>query len=87
MSETHAIDLQPPKLVTVRQICEAIPSLRPRTVRYWIQQARPREVSQNGRRSTLAGNGLGRAVIRRGGLTLVDWDLFLQWLYEGRVDA
>lgn len=74
-------------LVSVNQLLEMYPAIKPRTLRYWIQQATDREVSESGTPRTLPGNGLGRAVIRKGRVTLIDADAFREWLYEGRLSA
>ena len=76
-----------PRLVSVSQLLELYPAIKPRTLRYWIQNAAERDVSENGSRRTLPGNGLGRAVIRKGRVTLIDVDAFNAWLYEGRLSA
>lgn len=75
------------ELVTTERICELYPAIKPRTLRYWLQCARDRTVSENGEQRTIEGNGLGRAVIRKGRLYLIDLALFNEWLYEGRVSA
>jgi hypothetical protein len=73
-----------PNLVRPADLLAAYPAIKDRTLRLWIQQATPREViGKDGRPKTLPGNGLGRAVIRRGRVTLIDADLFREWLYEG----
>jgi hypothetical protein len=56
------------------------------TLRYWVQKASPRQVSQGGHRQTLAGNGLEPAIIRKGRIVLIDEDLFLAWLYQHKAD-
>ena len=72
-----------PNLVSVSELSAMYPAIKPRTLRWWIQSAAPRETSKGGKSITLPGNGLGRAVIRKGRVTLVDADLFRAWLYEG----
>lgn len=72
-----------PNLVTPTQLADLYPALKPRTIRYWLQNASPRTVSENGVKRTIPGNGLGSAVIRKGRVVLVDLDRFQSWLYEG----
>lgn len=74
-------------LVTTERICELYPAIKPRTLRYWLKGAAPRTVHEAGETKVLPGNGLGRAVIRKGRHYLIDLDLFNEWLYEGQVSA
>jgi hypothetical protein len=71
-----------PKLLTPRQLCALYP-IKPRTLKYWIQHSAARNVSQQGQKRTLPGNGLATAIIRKGRLVFIDEDLFLAWLYDG----
>lgn len=80
-------EFKTPRLVSVAQLFDLYPAIKPRTLRYWIQNAADRDVSESGKRETLPGNGLGRAVIRKGRVTLIDLDAFNEWLYEGRLSA
>lgn len=81
------MDRNLPHLVRTKELAALFPAINPRTLRYWIQGAAPREVSENGVARVIPGNGLGRAVIRKGGIVLIDLDLFTEWLYEGRLSA
>jgi hypothetical protein len=49
---------------------------------YWVQHAADREVSRQGKKRTIAGNGLAAAIVRKGRLIFIDEDLFLVWLYQ-----
>jgi hypothetical protein len=71
-----------PNLRTPKEICSLYP-VKIRTLKYWVQHASNREVSCQGRRRTIPGNGLGPAIVRKGRLIFIDEDLFLMWLYEG----
>jgi hypothetical protein len=55
--------------------------IKARTLKYWIQRSVDREVSCQGKRGVLPGNGLAPAVVRKGRIILIDEDLFLAWLY------
>ena len=76
-----------PRLLTLRQLVAAYPAIKLRTLRYWVQKASPRQISQGGHRQTLAGNGLEPAIIRKGRIVLIDEDLFLAWLYQHNSDG
>jgi hypothetical protein len=71
-----------PPLMTLRQLVAAYPAIKLRTLRYWVQHANPRRISQPGRPSALPGNGLGPAIVRKGRIVLIDERLFLAWLYS-----
>jgi hypothetical protein len=75
-----------PHFLTLRQLVAAYPAIKLRTLRYWVQRAAPRDVSQGGRRRTLPGNGLEPAIIRKGRVVFIDEALFLDWLYDRRTD-
>jgi len=72
-----------PNLRTPKELCRLYP-VKIRTLKYWVQHAADREVSCQGRRRTIPGNGLGPAIVRKGRLIFIDEDLFLAWLYEGQ---
>jgi hypothetical protein len=76
-----------PRLLDLRQLVAVYPAIKLRTLRYWVQKASPRQVSQGGRRRTLPGNGLEAAIIRKGRIVLLDEDLFLAWLYKHNSDG
>lgn len=71
-----------PPLMTLRQLVELYPAIKLRTLRYWVQQAVPRSISQGGSRSIRPGNGLESAIVRKGRIVLIDERLFLLWLYN-----
>lgn len=72
-------------LVSPAGLIELYPAIKARTLRYWIENAAPRTVSDGGVQKTLPGNGLGPAVIRKGRVTLIDPERFRAWLFEGQV--
>jgi hypothetical protein len=72
--------------MSLRQLAAAYPAIKLRTLRYWVQHAAPRNVSQSGHRRVLAGNGLDAAIIRKGRIVLIDERLFLNWLYDQHQD-
>jgi hypothetical protein len=69
-----------PSLLTPRQLCALYP-VKPRTLKYWVQHSADRQVSRQGKRRTIPGNGLAPAIVRKGRLIFIDEDLFLVWLY------
>jgi len=69
-----------PHLLTPKQLCEVYP-IKARTLKHWVQQSVERQVSRQGRKRTLPGNGLAPAIVRKGRLIFIDEDLFLVWLY------
>ncbi|MDP9122168.1 MAG: hypothetical protein M3O15_12525 [Acidobacteriota bacterium] len=69
-----------PNYMTPRQLVELYPSIKLRTLRYWISHASPRQVSYGGAKKTLPGNGLEPALIRKGRITLIDEAQFFEWL-------
>jgi hypothetical protein len=69
-----------PHLLTPKQLCAVYP-IKPRTLKHWLQHSVDREVSQQGKKRTLPGNGLAPAILRKGRLIFIDEDLFLAWLY------
>jgi hypothetical protein len=69
-----------PSLLTPRQLCALYP-IKPRTLKYWVQHSADRQVSRQGRRRTIPGNGLAPAIVRKGRLIFIDEELFLVWLY------
>jgi hypothetical protein len=71
-----------PNLMSLRQLAATYPAIKLRTLRYWVQHAAPRQISQGGRRRILPGNGLEAAIIRKGRIVLIDERLFLTWLYN-----
>ena len=73
------------QLVSPAGLLELYPAIKTRTLRYWIENAAPRTVSDGGVQKTLPGNGLGAAIIRKGRVVLIDTDRFRAWLYEGQV--
>lgn len=75
-----AATLARPKLLTPEELCSFYPIKR-RTLKYWLQHSADREVSCEGKRRTIPGNGLGPAIIRKGRLIFIDEDQFLAWLY------
>jgi len=68
--------------MSLRQLAATYPAIKLRTLRYWIQHAAPRAISQSGNRRILPGNGLEPAIIRKGRIVLIDEHLFLAWLYD-----
>ena len=73
-----------PRLFTPKELTAFYPSIKLRTLRYWITHARQREVSRGGRRTTLPGNGLAPALIRKGRIVYIDLEEFRQWLEKDR---
>lgn len=73
-----------PRVLTPQQLVELYPAIKLRTLRYWIQHAEPRAITQRGKRRELPGNGLAPALIRKGRITLIDEDAFWRWLERGR---
>ncbi len=73
-----------PTLLAPRQILELYPGIKPRTLRYWLDKARPRHVVRAGQKSTLPGNGLEPAILRKGRLIFIDEEKFLEWLRHGQ---
>lgn len=73
-----------PQLITPKELTSLYPSIKLRTLRYWIAHARNREVSRGGRRVTLPGNGLAPALIRKGRSVYIDLEGFRQWLEKDR---
>lgn len=71
-----------PNLMSLRQLAATYPAIKLRTLRYWIQHAAPRDISEGGCRRILPGNGLEPAIIRKGRIILIDESLFLTWLYN-----
>lgn len=69
-----------PNLVTPRQLCALYP-IKLRTLKYWVQHSAERQVSRQGKKRTIPGNGLAPAIVRKGRLIFIDEDLFLVWLY------
>jgi len=75
-----------PKLLTPEQLCDAYP-IKPRTLRYWIQNATPRRAARGGQQIDMPGNGLASAVIRIDRVTLIDEERFVEWLNSRRLGA
>lgn len=81
---------QRPILLTQKQLCAAYPAIKLRTLRHWIAQARPREVSEGRVKRTIPGNGLEPALIRKGRsgqVSLIDERRFLEWLYSPAIQS
>lgn len=74
-----------PRLVSTAGLLELYPAIKPRTLRYWIENAAPKVAFEGGQQKEIPGNGLGPAVIRKGRVVLVDVDRFREWLFEGQV--
>lgn len=69
----------PDVVLTKAEACEKY-RIKPRTLNSWIEKARPREVSVNGRRRTFAGNGLAAALLGTGRWVRIDEARFVAWL-------
>jgi len=72
------------ELLTISDLLARFPAVKPRTLRYWMERASPREASVAGRVKTIPGNGLGPAIIRQGRSVLIDVKLFCEWLEAHR---
>lgn len=83
-SEQQPQPPEPPQLLAARQLVERYPAIKLRTLRYWIQHAAPRHVTNGGQRRILPGNGLADTILRKGRIILIDEARFLDWLYGGR---
>lgn len=71
-----------PNLLSPQKLVELYPSIKLRTLRYWIQHAEARVISDGGRVRRVSGNGLDSALVRKGRITLIDENRFLDWLYR-----
>ena len=74
-----------PKLIRPADVPKLCPAIRPRTLRYWIAQAKPKRCSGGGREVVIPGNGLEAAIIRKGRVVLLDEAKFLEWLTKSEV--
>ncbi len=80
--------IDPARLVDPKALLALYPGIKPRTLRYWIENAPARVLQQlDGPDLVVPGNGLGRAIIHKGRVTLIDPELFREWLYEGVVEV
>jgi hypothetical protein len=73
------------EIVNKCQLLARFPAIKERTLRYWIQSAYPKEVSRQGRRSVIPGNGLASAIIKVGRVMYFDIDRFSAWLNQHRL--
>jgi hypothetical protein len=73
-----------PRIISPKELAALYPTIKLRTLRYWIAHSRNREVSRGGKRVTLPGNGLAPALIRKGRSVYIDLEEFRQWLEKDR---
>jgi len=85
---SHASSQQsPPRFFTPQQIAERHPAFSLRTLRHWIFCAKERYSWKAGKRVLIPGNGLERALVRRGRRVYIDEAGLLNWLQHPEITA
>lgn len=72
-----------PEIIPASALPRIYPGIPARTLRAWVSNARPRVVSTKGEKRVRPGNGLGKAVVKRGALYYVDAEKFHRWFSLG----
>jgi hypothetical protein len=80
MSQTPHQHPPPRVFYTPQQISERHPAFSLRTLRHWIFCAKDRYAWKEGKRVSIPGNGLGKAIVRKGRRVYIDEGALLHWL-------
>jgi hypothetical protein len=80
-ASTTSHQQSPPRaFYSPQQIAERHPAFSLRTLRHWIFFAKDRQSWKGGKRVVIPGNGLGKALVRRGRRVYIDERALLEWL-------